>query len=54
MINAAMEAETLDALQANLEAASEALERGDMVALRALAEQEARYMDALRAMWSQR
>lgn len=39
-------------LTENLKAAERALAAGDMVALRALAEQEARYMDSLRACWS--
>lgn len=46
------EAEIMAALKANLEAAEAALARNDWVALRALAEQEARYMDELRAVWS--
>lgn len=46
------EAEIWQALQENLEAAERALAANDMVALRALAEQEARYMDELRACWS--
>lgn len=48
------EAEIRTALEANLLAASHALAREDWVALRALAEQEARYMDILRAIWTQR
>lgn len=46
------EADIMAALEANLEAAEAALGREDWVALRALAEQEARYMDELRAAWS--
>lgn len=41
-------------LEANLLAASHALGRDDWTALRALAEQETRLMDSLRAIWSQR
>lgn len=54
MMNTEIEAELIDALSANLEAAERACAARDMVALAALAEQEARYMDALRALWSQR
>ncbi len=44
----------IKALKANLTSASAALERSDWAALQALAEQEARLMDALRAMWEAR
>lgn len=44
--------EILVALRANQDAALECLENGQMVALKALAEQEARLMDELRACWS--
>jgi hypothetical protein len=47
-----IEAETLALLRENLEAAQRALAADDKVALRALAEQEARLMDVLRAIWS--
>jgi hypothetical protein len=46
------EQEVHKALRENLVSAEAALARGDWPALRALAEQEARYMDTLRAMWS--
>jgi hypothetical protein len=49
-----VEAETLEALDANQVAAAHALARDDWVALRALAEQEARLMDILRAIWKNR
>lgn len=49
-----MEAELLTALQENLESAEAALARDDWPAVRALAEQETRIMDSLRALWSQR
>lgn len=45
------EAEIYDALQANLEAAEAALSRNDLVAMQALAEQEARYIRELQAIW---
>lgn len=48
------EMEIVTALAENLDSALAALERHDEPALRALAEQEARLMDSLRAFWSQR
>lgn len=48
------EAEVLTALAENLDSALAALERHDKPALRALAEQEARLVDSLRAIWSLR
>jgi len=48
------EAEIVRALRENLAAAEDALQRKDWVAARALAEQEARYMTELRAIWNQR
>lgn len=47
------EAETLAALRANQEAARRALDADDMTALRALAEQERRYIEILGAIWQQ-
>jgi hypothetical protein len=41
-------------LTENLASAEAALARKDWPAVRALAEQEARLMDSLRALWSQR
>jgi hypothetical protein len=48
------EEEIIAALGENLDSATAALLRHDEAALRALAEQEARLMDSLRALWSQR
>lgn len=48
------EAEIVAALRRNLEAGQRALAAGDMVTYRALAEQESRWMDELRAIWRSR
>lgn len=44
--------EIAQALRENIDAALRAMAAHDTVALKALAEQEARYMDELRACWS--
>jgi hypothetical protein len=49
-----LEAEIVAALRENLDSALAALRRHDEPALRALAEQEARLMDSLRACWRSR
>jgi hypothetical protein len=48
------EQEVHKALSENLASAEAALARDDWAAVRALAEQEARLMDSLRAIWAQR
>lgn len=48
------EEEVHQALTENLASAEAALARNDWAAVRALAEQEARLMDSLRAIWAQR
>jgi hypothetical protein len=46
-----LEQELLQKLRENQDSALRCLAVNDMVALRALAEQEARYMDYLRVIW---
>jgi hypothetical protein len=48
----AAQRDIIQALADNVEASIRAIENNDWVAARALAEQEARIMDQLRAMWS--
>lgn len=46
-----IEREIVQKLRANLESAERCLVANDFVALKALAEQEARYMDVLKVIW---